>query len=278
VCADGGPTSSCERHPQSAADSDDPDGRDNGALALLDRSELGPLFSFSTSQGRFHLLVEIKEWNGGDDPDVTVGFYLSDGAEPATQAGAGTPLWQGDDVWTTRQDSTFDGVSPRYVATHAYVTGGMVVGSMTELVFTYGLPIVGVNERLTVKLTDVLFSLPFSRVGAIYHVDDGVIAGRWPTGELLKGLAVIPDLLREASPPEKICGPNLTYQNIRTLVCVGADIARFRSSDGKGQPCNALSIVFGLTGVQARIGKRFDLDMPAGGCGGAAWMDDCPPR
>lgn len=266
VCSDGtGATTSCRRC--ETFDQDDPQGRDNAAGGVLRK----PPFNLLLAQGdasaepnlRFRLLARIESWNGTDqDPAVKVAFFRSHGAEPVNEADAAAPTKLGEDTWSVTSDSVVPGIdaaagqAPALLVVDGAVVDGRLVARVGDE-STNGLPIdfggslfaKSSDSRTRIDLRNAIVAIPIPRPGENVATG-GVIAGRWNVDALLKTLLH----LRIAS-FGAIC---VFLPQAREAVCKEADISTF-ARVRPDQPCDALSIVFEVEAVKAKLGRVFEL-------------------
>lgn len=240
-------------------------GVDNAAYVLLQffRSSIIPNAPFkpetvseSLKLGKFGFLLDIEGYNGQpNDPTVKVSFRptlgLTDGGVPRFDR---TDEWMIDDEFATRDtfgaSSIFD--------FRAYVTGGVLYARFDP----FSLPIQRKRNGNVLKLAlkDVVMSAKVERGdGGGYVLTNGIVAGKWPMDEAFKNTRVVAyqeteDVILCAMPFD---------QNFRDLACKARDIRVGAGADASA-PCDAVSVGFGFTAVEAtsteRLGKRFYRD------------------
>ncbi len=234
--------------PQQDRYCDGPGGRDNaGGAFFFSLAQVAPAFGTASfnqglTKGKFGLLFRVKDYNGeSDDEQVQVEWYSS------SDFGKGLePLWDGSDAWPVEEDSYLDieKKTPRYTDPFAYVTGGKLVATLPGgrlLLNNILLDLVG--PVLVAGLT------PPDATSPLWRVQEGILAARWRSQDILAQLAYIPDPLDN----KPLCKSNPLYGTLKAQICSYADI----SSTVQGQinaPCDALAIAIKFDAVQANIG------------------------
>jgi hypothetical protein len=268
--------SSCKRCQD--ADEDDPHGRDNGVAKALANPFFFTLLNETKAAvkkiDRFHLLVEVLSWNGeANDPDVVVRFYRSHGGE--------------NNVWSTTEDSYVSEVAPVMVAKEAWVRDGRVVAKADTLDFDFagtgfgGRGSSSDTDRLPIHLDEAVLMLPIkgtTTTAGAREIHDGIIAGRWSTKSALAALSHVNTAESGAAAPRWLCGSDDGYATLKRALCVNADIPTHSSNDKKGDRCDAISIVFDVTGKEGQRSTTERLTLPSqSGCNldGHDWKDDC---
>jgi hypothetical protein len=67
----------------------------------------------------------------------------------------------------------------------------------------------------------------------------------------------------------------VTYQLVSSGVCSQADIESSPANDGKGLPCDALSLGLGFTASPAQLGVELEPFVVPGDCPDS-WAPTCP--
>ena len=262
---------------------DDDAGRDNSAAQLLDTfTKVASAFSpqklnQKLQNGEFGLVVRVRNYNGtANDTSVETALFISNGTTSATDGGPPiTPKFDGNDSWTIDPRSLLGGVAPPYIPqpnttdTAAYVRDGVFVASLAaaDLEFNAG---TGLGS-LRVNMTGVVVTGKLVPDGAGgYRVDDGVLAGRWPSQKFLTSLAPIKDPITS----DFLCGDASTYGSLKALICKNLDITSFPQNDNTNAPCDALSIALGFVARTAKLGPVMAGVAPLQPCG-AQWTDEC---
>jgi hypothetical protein len=232
--------------------------------------------------GDYTSIYRLKDYNGGkNDMQVTVMAYRSNGLDGHQDGGSDTPKYDGTDVWTIDPDSllggdTVDGGAtcegnsdcvPAAYDTNAYVSDGVLVAHIDA-------PIIagGVTDQIRVELTQTVIISPIVFDGT-YRVDEGRLAGRWNLSKMLTSLQGVADPFGD--PGAGLCGDSGTYLNVKTNACHAADLMTDPTMDGKGAPCDALSIASSFSAVPAHLGPIWSGLPKQAFCGGASYHDDC---
>jgi hypothetical protein len=267
VCTCPGPPS-CVAPPGVEVTCDGDGGTDRAGSALLETlAQLGESKgnpSGSVRAGGKNVLLRLRNYNGGlDDTSVELAAYLSHGTEGIQGGKPKVPAFDGSDVWTVDPLSLAGGAAPPYVPltvdTNAYVSGGTLVAEV-DVPLPLGLDLKVRGGVLTAKLL---------RDGASYRLD-GIVVGRYPTGDFLTHL----DVLRDPFNDSGLCGTSRLYADIKATICARVDIAADRTKDGTSAPCDSLGVALLFTAGPATLGAVFQRPPPARGCG-EAWSDDC---
>ena len=281
-CTCPGP-SSCVPLKNSPTFCDDDAGRDNSGAQLLDTftkvaSAFAPQkLNQKLQNGEFGLIVRVRNYNGtANDTSVDTALFLSNGTASATDGGAPiVPKFDGNDFWTIDPRSLLGGVAPPYIPqpnttdTAAYVKNGVLVASLAtaDLEFNAG---TGLGS-LRIGMTGVVVTGKLVPTGTgSYRVDDGLLAGRWPSQKFLTSLAPIHDPITQ----DYLCGDASTYGSLKLVICKGLDITSFPQNDNTNAPCDALSIALGFAASPANFGAVKAGVPPTQPCG-AQWTDEC---
>ncbi len=210
---------------------------------------------------------------------MELSIYVSNGTQGAgTDAGPAVPKWDGNDLWTIDPASLLGGTigtsGPVPVVAYdlnAYVSDYTLVGNISDMPLAIG---ASTGEGLiTIDLTGGLVMAKLEPLGNTFQVTSGIVAGRWETRKLLTAMQVLHDPFDfDAS----LCGTDTIYQILKGRICGLQDIATNVLDDGKGAPCNALSLSFGFTSLPAKYGSVFAPPSSGFGCG-ASWTDQCGP-
>lgn len=233
---------------------DDPEGRDNGIAKLFETVSifLGPdefgskHFSDRAEVGRWSLLVRVYGYNGEpNDAQVTVAMYQTSWNDAVVPE----PTWDGNDVWPASAAALEDGISlekPRFTDPKAYVSNGIVVGSLPEVFITLS----SNNGDLGVRLTAGTVMGRIEKVGERYRIADGIVAARWKTTDLFKVTSSISTgdkpLCKDGSPE---------YIQFKKLVCGHVDIAS--SLGAPSADCDALSFGMNFSTEPVLLGSPY---------------------
>ncbi|MBI2394779.1 MAG: hypothetical protein HYV09_34740 [Deltaproteobacteria bacterium] len=262
------------RDPDAGRHCDEPNGQDlslnRDVLKVITQS---PSFSpdrlnADMTKGKYGILAEVRGYNGGlDDRVVEVSVFLSSG----TTSDAG-PSWDGGDPWDLDPSSlASDGGPPasRFVDTSAYVRGGVLVASKlggVKLVLGTG------PESIELLLSQAVMTAKIVKRPSGYALENGVIAGRWPTRNILTAIAP----LNAPFLGVPLCSDSakVAYNYAKLTVCNAADLSSNPSRDkDRGADCDALSFALQFAAEPASFGVLRVKPVPDGGCTG--WVDDC---
>ena len=276
----------CPAPPSCKADAtvcDDPNGRDNSGGVLLESftAFAGSAFdaqklNAKINNGEFTMLVRIRDWNGtGNDTQVTGEIFLSNGNKGSEDGGVPQlPKWDGTDSWTLDPNTLFGGAGPPYIPLPdsvdiaGYVTDGLFVAAIGEVNINL---VAGMGiGSLKLNVSGAILTGHLTKMSNLYKMDDGLLAGRWPSRKFLTSFATVPNPLG----PGYLCGDSGTYASIKKLICNARDISSVVQNDNTGAPCDAVSIGFGLVATQAQLGNVNKKPPPLQPCG-PMWDDDC---
>lgn len=231
------------------------------------------------SGGFYGALVRVSKYNGKpNDTQVEAAFFPSNGTTGIEQGIPVTPSWTGDDRWTLDPSALLgstipDGGQPaaKYVDQSAYVRDGMLVASLSFPIF------IGASagdSTLTVDLVGAVVTARLVPDNGTFRLEEGVIAGRWPTARMLTALAVLHDPL-DPQKLGRLCGTNATYKFVKNQMCSAADIATNLLEDGRGAPCSAITVGIAFTANAATFANTFPRADGGFPCG-PQWTDSCP--
>jgi len=227
--------------------------------------------------GVFGAVIHVKNYNGqANDTNVELSIFVSNGTQGAgTDAGPMIPQFDGNDVWTLDPKSLLGGTltdaGPVPIVAYdlnAYVSDYTLVGNISDMPLAIG---AATGEGLvTIDLTGALVVAKLTPFGKSFQTQ-GTVAGRWESKKLLTALQVLHDPFDyDAS----LCGSDTIYQLLKGRICGFQDIAASVLDDGKGAPCNALSLGFAFKTVPAKYGSPYSPPDAGGGCG-PTWTDQC---
>lgn len=266
----------------SASKCDYDGGRDNAVSEFV--TGLGAFYSVDKfpntliQQGRRGVLTQLGKYNGrANDRDVALGIVLSEGIHsqgcPSStpQQGATwdtwSPGWCGEDKWSLPEDGVFQVSSgPVFV-----VIGKGYVRDYQLVVNFEGTVHVPFNDSYALLINSATISGKLVPLGEdlnprdpsvppqtdkekrFYRVDDGVLAGRVSTHDLLAAIGSS----KQSQTDEQICLQSL-YQVLKDRVCAAADIAHAKSLDFQADAgCDALSTAIRFTGKPALLGEVY---------------------
>ncbi len=255
------------------------DGRDNTASVLIDTfRHFSNAFSqdatnASLEGGEFGILIRIRNYNGtANDVSVEVAVFSSSGNDGAQDGGVPKrPQHDGRDRWTVDPASLVAGSAPPYlpvsVDANAYVSQGRFVATVD---FPVSLGVATGSSIVELKGSVVVGSLVPD--GQSFRIENGVLAGRWPTQRLLTSFEVLPD---PVDPTRFLCGDSPGYAAVKELICSGQDIVGDLKQDNTNAPCDSISMALGFTATPALLGDVVRPPPRVKPCG-PQWTDDCP--
>jgi hypothetical protein len=295
---------SCQQTAGTKRVCDDDAGRDHIALQLFRDLGMSAAMGSNTANaamqsGEFGILLDVSGYNGqANDRQVTVALYVSNGVGTLLDGGTGmTAKHDGNDKWTVDPAYLLNGSGllgldcenntscrPEYFDDNAYVNNGVLVASPPQVVpltFGYRANIGGALMKLNnIVISGTLEAVELPNGGGVgWSLQNGTIAGRWQTSQLLSNMATIPDPLVAGA---FICGDSGSglYPLFKPVICSLQDIASSQSNDNKGLNCDALSMGFGFEAEAARLGIVYGVAPPASGCqsgdSGVLFFDTCP--
>jgi hypothetical protein len=265
---------SCVPAPNSKASCDLDGGIDNAAAVLLDdflkASQSSANATQSLAAGNHSVLIRLRRYNGGlDDADVEVSVFASNGT--GVDGGDSTPpAHDGQDLWTLDRASLYGADGPPYIPKivdqKAYVAGGTLV-AVTDIPLNL--------SDLVITLTGGVLTAKIKKVGSSsYRLEDGRLAGRWATKDLLKALDTLKDPFASN---EGLCGTSKIYQDLKSDICGAVDLMTDPKKDNTSANCDALGMTVFFTAEKAQMGGIRDEKPPLHRCGDT-WTDECPAR
>jgi hypothetical protein len=262
VCTCPGPPS-CMAPAGSKPHCDLPHGIDNGGsdlfhalLAVTAESDKVDI-NQHLALGDYGVVVRVREYDGKpDDAHVEVAIFTSGGTEGAQTGSPTPPKHDGSDAWTVTPQS--------FVDTNAYVANGTLVAAV-DFPLELG--------AFRLSLHGSVFTAVLKKDAQGYRLEDGRLAGRWPTLELLTGLDTLGDPF-DGDAGGGLCGASSTYRTIKEQICTSVDIAADPKQDNTSAPCDALSMTVGFTAGPARLGSVYEAPAKTRLCG-TSWIDDC---
>lgn len=266
-------------------------GRDNAVSEFV--TGLGAFYSVDKfpntliQQGRRGVLTQLGKYNGrANDKDVALGIILSEGIHsqgcPNSTAQQGatwdtwSPGWCGDDKWSLPESGIFQVSSgPVFVVVGTgYVRDYQLVIKFESTVH------VPFNDSYALLINSAIISGKLVPLGEdlnprdpsvppktdkekrFYRVDDGILAGRVSTHDLLAAIGSS----KQSQTDEQICLQSL-YQVLKDRVCSAADIAHSASLDFQADAgCDALSTAIRFTGKPALLGEVYKVERPSTPC------------
>ena len=277
---------SCNPFGDSGTQCDTEGGIDNSAGALLQEFSGATNFfdqNYINNQlgaGIFGALFRVRNYNGqANDTKVELSIYVSNGTEGAQTGNPAVPKGDGTDQWTIDPKSLLGGtimpdggpVPNEAYDLNAYVSNYYLVGNISNMPLAIG---AATGEGLiTIDLTGAIVVAKLEAVGNTFRATQGIVTGRWESKKLLTSLQVLHDPFDFDA---ALCGTDQIYGLLKTKICGLQDISSNVLDDGKGAPCNALSLAFAFQSVPATYGSVFAPDASTFGCG-PLWNDQCGP-
>jgi hypothetical protein len=262
TCTCPGP-SSCKPYPDAGAHCDQRGSIDNEGTALfrfystLHGSLIDAVVNEQIETGLFSVILRISGYNGeANDPKVTFGFFTSVGT-PRADGGPIAPRFDGHDTWdvdpSSAQAPSDGGLVPKYEVTDAYVADHALVGSLGDWPIPFGSATgVGIGLAFNMQLTGAHVTATLRADGAgNFRIDDGVLAGRWPTRNILGAIGALPNPFSGAA---RLCDDKTAYFNLTKLVCGAADVTADPTSTDRDAPCSAVSAGMRFEALPASIG------------------------
>ncbi len=228
-------------------------------------------FNCALCRGDYTFLIKISEWNGKDnDSNVRIDLYPSPGIteKPSwacdLDAPAGAwktnPCWGPSAEWTI-QDGTFEGAIPasgdlpnaKLNDPSAYVRDGYVVGQLPADA-SFWFPGESAARAFPLKIQGGIFAGKLVKDGEAYRIDDGTIAGRAKTSDLVQAFR---DL--------GVCEAHEFFGPINFVINQNADIL----ANGAISPeasCDAVSLGIGFRAEQATFSRQAEDVTPLPGC------------
>jgi hypothetical protein len=207
--------------------------------------------------GNYGIVFRIRSYNGGaNDQQVEFAAFDSNGTlTPDGSSDHPMPVWDGNDVWTLDYGSVIGGTGvtahPNEIDINAYVANHVLVAHVDHPITLYGGPILGTLVFQTTGTT-ITGTLTPDSGGTSYHIDNGVIAGRWPTQNIQSGLKAVTDPLMDGG---YLCpAPGSSYPTIAKIICNGADMTADPRKQDPSTMCDAISFAFGFTASTAIMG------------------------
>lgn len=275
-----------------ARDLDDK-GVDNAGYGLLAYlSYLGPAFrpseiNLRLAGGEFGFVMRLVNWNGTpEDDEVLVEIFPAVGvaldADAATPVPGGKPKFLAGDYWL--RDRRFQNIvdASRIRSASAFVTGGKLVASFDTVTLPITVP--SDPKPVDVILHEGFLFASLVQDGASWRLQNGVIAGRWRTADVLGQVRTIYIKDTVGLKNVYLCDPNLpvdVYGSVKKEVCDGRDLRASSREDNKALPCEAISAGIRFDSYALDTAGGFaDLPAQPPRCqkdGSVPAADDCPP-
>lgn len=241
---------------------DGPQGEDRGARALF--LAAAPFLAEVSSQGiqdavdagKFTVVLRISGYNGlPDDPSVSAAWFV--GTKLPSP-----PKWDGTDAWPVRSYGVVDGDidKPISVDNNAYVRDSILVagpkgvdGTSREVPFQ-----VSADFLITISSVFVTGRVVKGPADGQFALEDGVLAGKWATDDVLRQLTGLRIF------GEQVCPGTQVFEQLAQQVCSTSDIALFDGAPT--DPCNAISVGIAFAAAPAQIGGINPEPLPANDC------------
>jgi len=253
-----GESNGCQRTWAGVDVCDGPDGRDNaGGQFLKDISTFfqgfGPVdWNAKLQSGEWGLLLRVLGYNGeADDDRVTMQLYVPRSYYHLMDGGIEPPKWDGTDVWPIRSTcledpgdgGTWDVNKPLYLDGLAYVSGGVLVASVSQGTMQ-------VDDNFAIEFTGAFLTARIVRDASdAWALEEGVLATRWRLTNLLGQLSNMDDPVFG----DPICTDNALYATVKEKICGYADMLA-----GVGTPtslCDSLSLAMRFEAIAAGLGQ-----------------------
>jgi hypothetical protein len=259
---------------------DDSQGRDNGAVIILESiANLQQAITRQITAGGFNVIMGLQQYNGTEnDVSVSMSMFSSSGTGNFGDAAATPPSFNGTDQFYVDPSSLAVPYGTVYISKYAdynaYVSNGVLVAYFDELII--GFPGSPPDEipAFNIDLRGAYFSGTIqANDGEGYTIANGNIGGRWSTSSFLSAVGLARSPINSNVP---LCNDPVSYPIIKGDVCAAADITS--SPDASSLvTCNALSFSLSLQGAPANIaGQAVTMNAPPSGVCFDGGTDDCP--
>ena len=265
-CTCQGEANGCIRQSWATADAcDGPEGRDNSTGAFISKMTtlFGGFGSESWSEaalaGEWSLLLQVSGYNGQpDDDQVRLDWFVPDQYWEDKPDKTFVPSWDGTDTWPIRASCLVDqgGGSlslnaPKYFDDHAYVSGGIIVGSMTESAFQ-------VSADYAIQFNGAFITAKVVEGPMGWALQEGLLAARWKLDNILGQISRISLL------GMPVCTDHLAYLSLKKQICDYADM--YSGVGSPTTPCDSISTGMVFQTVPARFGEIFVDALTPGVC------------
>jgi hypothetical protein len=277
-CVDTCPAPSSCAPPGSTTPCDSLGGRDIAAnqlltfLGMYETSFQPQALNSDIERGEFGLVLRIGEYNGGaNDTQVDVEFFPSSGTVRDALGHPATPRYDGKDVWTTTSAALAGGTAGNtqlpslFIDRFAYVSNHVLVTNLANTPVPANsdssapppfpllvLPNVGNDNPIVFHIHYLLGSATLVADDAgVWHAQNGNLGGRWPTVDILRGIAPLTDSIFGGN----VCGTDTTFNALAGYLCPAADIATNPANDNlvAAAACDALSFGVAFKGGPAKL-------------------------
>ena len=257
---------SCTPRARTTQHCDGVGGRDNALAETVNQIPTGPV-GFGTyitrilREGRGGLLMVLDGYNGEPNDDkVSLGFLPSHGKYRVVDGGPDAdaqPEYVDADTtnrWSIAPDSY---LLRNNSGTPARLARGWVRdGTLVVLLPSTGLPLVG----LQLSMEDAYLVAPLNLDDKTKPlIDRGTIVGRWGLKNLIESAGRFTVSLTAQGPAQLCTQGSFFDPTFKNAICQTADINLFADADGKGKPCDAVSIAIGFRTENAEVGDFVDV-------------------
>jgi hypothetical protein len=239
---------------------DDPNGRDNAMAGFI--AKLKNLEGFDgqkdlndrISSGAEGLLIRVQRYNGqADDSDVFVQLYGSGGTKNKQSDGGFEdvpPTFTKADHWTVDINDLLG--PPEALFSRNNATGYVSHGQLVIHIDAH----VRLLQGSFTTFKGALVTATVTQTADGPTITDGILAGRWPSSEMLHSLS----LAQDPTTGNPFCETPGFADLAKPFVCPGADISVDQAVDLTGAPCDAISLGAAFTAVPASFGDPIDVD------------------
>ena len=207
--------------------------------------------SSALAKGRFGIVVRVDDYNGlPDDPKVKVTVF---NAVAVNRDQDGKARFDGTDEWVLDKESFVDKGIPLFSTTTAWVTGGVLVAPLPQLILRLRYPVVVETDQFGLVQIDLRDAHVVARIttgatGAATMLTDGVVTGRSPASALLA------QMVRSGA-----CRDGGLYPILKLTICGARDLGLLPSNDGTNVSCDALSVGLGFHAITGNTAPDADL-------------------
>jgi hypothetical protein len=250
-CTCQGEGNGCLRENWASADAcDGPEGRDNITGAFM--AKMAALFdnfgsedwSAAALAGEWSLLLRVRGYNGEPNDDrVRLDWYVPDQYWEDKPDKTYVPAWDGTDTWPLRASTLEDDTdieTPKYFDEHAYVSDGVLVGSLTESAFQ-------LSAEYAVEFNGAFITANIVQVDNRWGLEEGLLASRWKIDTILAQISRISLL------GLPLCTNHPAYAGIKAQICAYADI--YSGVGGPTTPCDSISTGMRFETAPATFGE-----------------------
>lgn len=213
-------------------------------------------------RGKFSVVFRLGRWNGeANDPEVTLQVLNAFDANQNADAGA---RFDGNDTWVIDSESLV-GALPTSPVFKAYVSDGVLVAEMPNLVFKARIPTVDDKWLLLrVVLRDAHITARIARTGAGFSLTEGQLGGRSPAAELITlGMYL------------GACPGGVAFTSVKPILCDARDLPIDPAKDGRDFACDAVSVGVAFETSPAKVAPLVGTPVDTFPCTGVTLPVDC---